>query len=57
MNDETVCYCMDISKEEIIEAIKNGAKTVDAITDATEAGTGCGGCIAAIEEILEEETG
>ena len=47
---------MDVSREEIIEAIKNGATTVDAITDATEAGTGCGGCIAAIEEILEEET-
>ena len=57
MSDETICYCMDITKEEILDAIRNkGAKTVDAITDITEAGTGCGGCISAIEEILEEES-
>ena len=57
MSDETVCYCMDISREEIVDAIKNkGAKTVEAITEITEAGSGCGGCISTIEEILEEET-
>jgi bacterioferritin-associated ferredoxin len=57
MSDETVCYCMDISREEIVDAIKNkGAKTVEAITEITEAGSGCGGCVSAIEEILEEET-
>ena len=56
MSDETVCFCMNITREEIVDAIKNkDAKTVDDITEITEAGSGCGGCIATIEEILDEE--
>ena len=56
MSDETVCFCMDISRDEIVAAIRNGAKTAEEITEITEAGSGCGGCVATIEEILAEET-
>ena len=52
---ENICHCAEVTYETILEAINNGAKTVDDIGDATEAGIACGGCIEDIEEILEEE--
>lgn len=57
-NNETVCQCMDITKGEIVDAIKaKGLKTVEEVQDETEAGTGCGACIEDIEEILKEING
>jgi len=53
--DIEICHCMGVNKSEIIKAIKEkGLKTVEGVQDATEAGTGCGGCIPDIEEILKE---
>lgn len=45
MDRETVvCHCQEITLGEILDAIKNGATTVDAIGDETDAGTSCGCC-------------
>ncbi|MDR2627282.1 MAG: (2Fe-2S)-binding protein [Dysgonamonadaceae bacterium] len=53
--DETVCHCMNVTRGEIIEAIKAGSlKTVEDVGEATTAGTGCGGCQSVIQEILDE---
>ena len=52
---EIICHCEEITYEEILEAIKDGAKTVEDISDATNAAVACGYCIETIEEILEEE--
>jgi len=42
-------------KSEIVKAIKeNGLKTLEEVQEATDAGTGCGGCIPDIEDILKE---
>lgn len=51
-----VCMCFGITEEAIRNAIKNGAKTVEAVGEATQAGTGCGGCVDRIQEIIDEET-
>ena len=51
---ETVCFCMNITAGEIEEAIAGGAATVEAVQEATGAGTGCGGCIDTIQQILDE---
>jgi len=57
-NDEIVCNCMQITKGEIVVAIKTGnLKTVDEVGDATEAGTVCGTCQDDIEDILKETNG
>ena len=53
--DETECNCMWLTAGEIMEAIENGAKTVEDIQEATGAGTVCGGCIGDIEKLLEGE--
>jgi len=39
MNEEIVCFCSNVSKQEIIEAIKNGAKTLEDIRLKTNACT------------------
>jgi len=57
-NDEIVCNCMQITKGEIIEAIKIGnLKTVDEVGEETEASTVCGSCHDDIEDILKEVNG
>ncbi|MDM5271739.1 (2Fe-2S)-binding protein [Sulfurovum sp. zt1-1] len=43
-DDYEVCYCMGTTLGEIIEAIKSGATTMEALKDRTEAGTLCGLC-------------
>ncbi len=53
--DDIICHCQEVTYQEILDAIDNGATTVEIIGDVTEAGITCGGCIEEIEEILEEE--
>jgi len=55
MEDIEICHCNGVMKSEIVKAIREkGLKTVEEVQDATDAGTGCGGCINDIEEILKE---
>lgn len=51
---DVICYCMDITYEKILEAIQNGAKTVEEVIEATDAGITCGYCIEDLEDIIEE---
>ena len=51
---DIVCTCFGITKKEIVDAIKKGAKTVDEVMEATSAGTACGMCIDQIEQIIKE---
>jgi len=50
----TVCSCMDVSFEDIVKAIKNGADTVEKVGEVTGAGTAvdCGRCKILIENII-----
>ena len=57
-NDDIVCNCNEISRAEIIKAIKEkGLKTVEEVGEATTAGTVCGGCQEEIQEILDAVNG
>ncbi len=57
-NDDIICNCNEISRAEIIKAIKEkGLKTVEEVGEATTAGTGCGGCQEEIQEILDALNG
>lgn len=54
---EIICQCEGIFKEEILEAIRRGAKTVDGVKRRVGSGMGrCQGsrCTEAIERLLEE---
>lgn len=54
MEDKIICGCYKVKKSEIVEAIKNGADTVEKVGEVTKAGTGCGNCKGAIQEIINE---
>ena len=55
---EIICHCFEVSREEIENAIREkGLKTVEEVGEATNAGTGCGGCQEQIQEILDEIKG
>ena len=50
-----ICSCFDVSKGDIISAVQGGCHTVAALKSATRAGTGCGGCIPLITQVLNSE--
>jgi bacterioferritin-associated ferredoxin len=51
----SVCGCMEVSLKEVVDAVKNGADTVEKVAQITKAGTGdgCGRCKVLIENIIE----
>jgi len=50
-----ICSCFDVSKGRIAEAVAKGCHTVAAIKAETKAGTGCGGCVPLITQVLHAE--
>ncbi|WP_432413581.1 nitrite reductase large subunit NirB [Pantoea allii] len=50
-----ICSCFDVSKGDIVNAVKGGCHTVAALKTETRAGTGCGGCIPLITQVLNSE--
>jgi NAD(P)H-nitrite reductase large subunit len=50
---QQICVCYDVYADEIIEAIQNGADSVEKISDLTYACQGCGSCHFKIEALLE----
>ncbi|WP_300753077.1 (2Fe-2S)-binding protein [uncultured Brachyspira sp.] len=55
MADKTICFCMAVTEKQIRDAIKSKKlTTVEQVSEATKAGTGCGGCQEAIKQILNE---
>ncbi|WP_433687212.1 FAD-dependent oxidoreductase [Micromonospora carbonacea] len=48
----TVCQCNDVSKGALVACWRAGARTVAAMSAATRAGTGCGGCRDALAGIV-----
>ena len=52
-----ICHCRQVDYLAIRKAMVNGARTIDEIKEMTGAGTGCGRCIPAIEEILASVCG
>lgn len=39
-----VCFCYNVTEEEVIAAIQNGAHSLMEVRRVTNANTGCGGC-------------
>lgn len=66
MTDDIICYCKNVTRRTIIEAIRAGARTLKDIQKTTGAATGtrckelnpkgiC--CVGDVRKILKEETG
>ncbi|STJ78151.1 nitrite reductase [NAD(P)H] large subunit [Escherichia coli] len=50
-----ICSCFDVTKGDLIAAINKGCHTVAALKAETKAGTGCGGCIPLVTQVLNAE--
>ncbi|MBQ6470245.1 MAG: (2Fe-2S)-binding protein [Lachnospiraceae bacterium] len=60
MDDIIICRCREVTRSEIIAAIRDGAVTVDGVKRRTHAGMGlCQGktCGRLIERLIAQETG
>lgn len=51
-DDALICSCESISKGAICQAVEEGAETVDALKKCTKAGTGCGGCLPIVKDLM-----
>jgi len=51
-DDAHICSCESISKGTICNAVQEGAETVESIKKCTRAGTGCGGCVPMIKDLV-----
>jgi len=60
MEDLIICRCQEVTKQDILDAIADGAVTVDGVKRRTRAGMGlCQGktCERLVAKIISEETG
>jgi nitrite reductase (NADH) large subunit len=48
-----ICDCNAVVKEEIVEAVLNGARSLRAVCEKTRAGTGCGSCRPEVQRIVD----
>ena len=50
--NKIICHCHQVSYLDIRIAMTNGARTIGDIKEMTKAGTGCGGCVENVKQIL-----
>ena len=51
--DKNLCTCMDVPAMDIVNAIVNGATTLEEVKEKTYAATGAGCCIQQVERLIE----
>ncbi|WP_121356603.1 nitrite reductase large subunit NirB [Flavisolibacter nicotianae] len=51
-DEAMICSCENVSKGDICNAVNDGCETVDAIKKCTKAGTGCGGCVPMLKDLM-----
>lgn len=54
-DDAIICSCESVSKGVLFKTIdEDGVVTIDAIKKCTKAGTGCGGCVPMVKDLISE---
>ncbi|MBU3102290.1 MULTISPECIES: (2Fe-2S)-binding protein [Clostridium] len=53
-NIKVVCSCLNVTVQDITNAIENGAKSFEEVQAVTKVGTGCGKCIDSVKELVAE---
>lgn len=55
-DDAQICSCNNVDKGDVVAAIRDGElTTLPEVKTCTKAGTGCGGCIPVVKNLLEAE--
>ncbi|MGL5753181.1 MAG: (2Fe-2S)-binding protein [Paraclostridium sp.] len=52
--NDKVCYCKNVTVQDIKDAIDNGATTVNEVKEVTGAATACTKCISTVKEVVED---
>ncbi len=52
---KNACRCKNVSVEEVVAAVKNGADTIEKVAEATKATVGCGRCKGVVANIIENK--
>jgi len=53
-DEAIICSCESITKAEICNVVsEQGCETIDAIKKCTKAGTGCGGCVPMVKDLMQ----
>ena len=52
--NKKICYCCNVSIDDIERAIENGAHTFQEVQDVTNCGKGCGSCLAKAKSVVDE---
>ncbi|NRA61088.1 MAG: nitrite reductase large subunit [Psychrobium sp.] len=50
-----ICSCLDVSKQDICDAVDGGAQDIATLKSCTGAGTGCGGCVPLLTQVLNAQ--
>lgn len=51
-DEALICSCESVNKKNICDAVNSGSETIDAIKKCTKAGTGCGGCVPMLKDLM-----
>lgn len=51
-DEAMICSCEGVSKGDICSAVSSGCETVDSLKKCTGAGTGCGGCVPMLKDLM-----
>jgi nitrite reductase (NADH) large subunit len=51
-DDALICSCEAVSKGDICWSVNDGALNLDAVKKCTKAGTGCGGCVPMVKDLI-----
>ncbi|MBP9764887.1 (2Fe-2S)-binding protein [Candidatus Babeliales bacterium] len=57
VSDYLVCTCMGVMRSEIVEAIEQGSRDFDALSEKLGVGTGCSSCVQEVHDILKQTLG
>ncbi|WP_376752564.1 (2Fe-2S)-binding protein [Sedimentibacter saalensis] len=52
--NQVVCGCYNVKVQDMIQAIKKGARSFEEVQKVTKAGTGCGGCVESNKVLVNE---
>lgn len=50
----TICSCHNVTKGDIVAAVKAGNHTLTEVKSCTKAGTGCGGCSNLVKQVVDQ---
>jgi nitrite reductase (NADH) large subunit len=51
-DEALICSCEGVSKGDICNSVMDGCETLDSVKKCTKAGTGCGGCMPMVKDLM-----